>query len=101
MLEQRQPSPSQSLARHCSYQKHSSSSKSSTETKTSKHKPEKEKEKKMLQRKTRHRERERERERASAYIENGVATEAESATEIVVPYYQDHKNKDSQHMDNR
>jgi hypothetical protein len=44
---------------------------------------------------------ERERERASAYIENGVATEAESATEIVVPYYQDHKNKDSQHMDNR
>jgi len=49
----------------------------------------------------RERERERERERASAYIENGVATEAESATEIVVPYYQDHKNKDSQHMDNR
>jgi hypothetical protein len=46
-------------------------------------------------------ERERERERESAYIENGVATEAESATEIVVPYYQDHKNKDSQHMDNR
>ncbi len=51
----------------------------------------------MLHRKTR----QRERERASAYIENGVATEAESATEIVVPYYQDHKNKDSQHMDNR
>jgi hypothetical protein len=46
-------------------------------------------------------ERERERERESAYIENAVATEAESATEIVVPYYQDHKNKDSQHMDNR
>jgi len=45
--------------------------------------------------------RERERERESAYIENAVATEAESATEIVVPYYQDHKNKDSQHMDNR
>jgi len=44
---------------------------------------------------------ERERERESAYIENAVATEAESATEIVVPYYQDHKNKDSQHMDNR
>jgi hypothetical protein len=47
------------------------------------------------------RERERERERESAYIENAVATEAESAMEIVVPYYQDHKNKDSQHMDNR
>jgi hypothetical protein len=49
MLEQHQPSPSQSLARHCSYKKHTSSSKSSTETKPQKHKPEKEKEKKMLQ----------------------------------------------------
>jgi hypothetical protein len=54
MLEQRQPSPSQSLADTAHIKNTAAAAaKAAQKPKPQKHKPEKEKEKKMLQRKTR------------------------------------------------